>query len=98
MAVAHEYRMMHSEFLAKDKDDRDKAIWWYIRQKQTCPACGTRETEWDPTKGGNYHAYGAELYRCRGCEVKQMAEESDLRPYGRGIHIRMRKNDDPYAH
>lgn len=97
MAVASEYRLMHSEFLEKDQLDRDKAIWWYLRQKETCPQCGTREVEWDPEQGGNVHAYGAEVRRCRGCEVKQMAEGADLSGYGKGIYIHMRKNRNPYG-
>lgn len=97
MAVAHEYRLMHSEFLDRSQLDRDKAIWWHLRQKETCSQCGTREIEWDPEQGGNRHAYGAEIKRCRGCEVKQQAEESDLSGFGRGIYISMRRNQNPYG-
>jgi len=95
--VATSMNLFHSQFLAADPSDRDKAIWWLIRQRQACPDCGTREAEWDPLAGGDRHAYGAEMYRCRGCEVLQMAQETDLKPYGRGIHFRMRKNENPYG-
>lgn len=97
MTVAAEYHLMHSEFLEKDQEDRDKAIWWHIRKRETCSNCGTREVEWDPLEGGDRHAYGAEIRRCRGCEVKQMAEDSDLSVYGRGIYISMRRNTNPYG-
>lgn len=96
--MATKMKKFHSEFLAADQADRDKAIWWHIRDMQTCRSCGTREEEWDPAQGGNRHAYGAEIYRCRGCEVRQMAEESDLSVYGKGIQVRMRKNLNPYGH
>lgn len=97
MVVASSMNLFHSEFLAADPVDRDKAIWWQIRKLETCPNCGTRDAEWDPLQGGNRHAYGAEVRRCRGCEVKQMAEESDLKAYGKGIFIQMRKNVNPYG-
>lgn len=95
--MAAEYRLMHSEFLEKDQEDRDKAISWFVRQRELCPNCGTRDVEWDPAEGGNRHAYGAEIRRCRGCEVKQAAEDSDLSGYGRGIYVAMRRNGNPYG-
>lgn len=97
MTVCEQYRIPHSTFLDWDEDDREKAIWWMIRQKETCPRCGTRDREWDETVGGDRNAYGAEVRRCRGCEVKEMAEAADLSEYGKGIYIAMRKNDRPYA-
>jgi hypothetical protein len=97
MAVCAEYRVPHGYFLGGPfrwtQLDRDKAIWWHVRQKQTCSQCGTREEEWDPELGGDRQAYGAEYRRCRGCEVKAMAEDALTSDFGRGIYISMRKND-----
>lgn len=92
MKVCAAYRIPHSEFLGWDSLDRDKAIWFMVREAETCPSCGTREVEWDPEQGGNRQAYGAEIRRCRGCEVKQAAEESEDAKVGRGIYVGMRKN------
>ena len=65
----------HSVFLGWDRDDRDKALWWLIHQRQTCSACGTRPEQWDEAQGGDLHAYAAEPYHCRGCEVMAQGEE-----------------------
>lgn len=65
----------HSVFLGWDADDRDKAIWWMIYQRQTCPSCGTRRAEFDEDAGGDLHAYIAEPYHCRGCEIKAQGDE-----------------------
>ena len=61
--------IFHSDFLARSQDDRDKAIWAWLRERQTCPECGTRPDEWDPTNGGDRHAYLAQVDVCRGCQA-----------------------------
>ncbi|MFC3986785.1 hypothetical protein ACFYY8_33560 [Streptosporangium sp. NPDC001559] len=76
LAVCAAYRIRHSEFLGWDADDRDKAIWQYIRERQACRDCGTRPDEWDPKRGGDRNAYLAERELCRGCEVLQGAQAS----------------------
>lgn len=91
MKVCAEYQIRHSEFLSWDPDDRDKAIWYTVRKSETCPNCGTREVEWDPDRGGNRAAYHAEICRCRGCEVKSMAEETEEAQIGRGIYVKLAK-------
>lgn len=61
------------------RGDRDKAIWWYLRRQSTCPSCGTREEEWDPARGGDRDAaYAPERHHCRGCQIKNEAEASNL--------------------
>lgn len=65
MAVCAAYRLPHSRFLAWSEDDRNKAIAWYLRERDTCPSCGTRPEEWD---GGRRRAYRATEHRCHGCE------------------------------
>jgi RNA polymerase subunit RPABC4/transcription elongation factor Spt4 len=61
----------HSTFLAWSPSDRDKALWWLIHDRQTCPGCGTRAEEWE----GDRDAYVPEAHHCRGCEVKASADE-----------------------
>lgn len=67
LAVCHHYRISHSQFLSWSQDNRDKAIWWLVRQGETCPGCGTREEEWDPQHGGGLDAYTATVQLCHGC-------------------------------
>ncbi|MGH3427348.1 MAG: hypothetical protein ACRDQZ_07230 [Mycobacteriales bacterium] len=69
------YRRFHSEFLTLSQDDRDKAIWQYLRERQTCPHCGTRPEEWDPDAGGRRDAYAATLLDCQGCVVRLRGEQ-----------------------
>lgn len=71
MAVCAEYRIPHSLFLSWSPLDRDKAIWYQVRQRLTCPRCGTRPDEWDD----DHNAYVADWHHCRGCEVKARAED-----------------------
>lgn len=69
LGVCHHYRIPHSEFLSWSADDRDKAIWVWLRERQTCSSCGTRPDEWDPEQGGHRRAYLAETVICRGCQA-----------------------------
>ena len=80
--------MPHSAFLAWDKDDRDKAIWQYVRGKQTCSQCGTREAEWLESAGGDRHAYDPALKRCPGCEARENFRASvDENKQGKGTYV-----------
>jgi hypothetical protein len=93
MAVCAEYRIPHSHFLGGPAvwtpADRDKAIWWQVRQAETCRACGTRPDEWDPNLGGHRRAYAVEERVCAGCEVLQRAEaqHAEDEPALRGAHL-----------
>lgn len=88
MAVCAAYGIPHSMFLSWRPTDRDKAVWWHIRQQEACPSCGTRPDEWDPERGGHRHAYIARKKRCYGCEQKQQVEASiDPEKEGRGVHV-----------
>lgn len=88
--VCRAYQLPHSAFLAWSKDDRDKAIWEYVRSTQACPSCRTREAEWLEADGGDRNAYRAEKSRCRGCELLEHARELvDEKKDGRGIHVRL---------
>lgn len=93
MAVCVEYRIPHTQFLEWDQVDRDKAIWWQIRQSEVCTNCGTREADWDPGRGGNRNAFKPEIRRCRGCEVKGQLEDTDEAKQGRGLYIVMRRRE-----
>jgi hypothetical protein len=69
--------------------DRDKALWWLIRDRQTCSGCGTRAEEWED----DLDAYTAEPHFCRGCEVRASADESFSKQrghYRRGTSIQLR--------
>lgn len=83
MQVCEKYHIRHSEFLAWSRLDRDKAVWWHVRDRGTCQSCGTRDEEWDEELGGDRFAYVAAVGHCRGCEVKAQAQrELDNAPPG----------------
>jgi hypothetical protein len=92
--VCAAYGISHSQFLAWDQDDRDKAIWHHIWRRETCRSCGTRPDEWDETKGGHRYAYVAEAVQCRGCQVKEGAREAFADSKDRGVHIVLLKNEE----
>lgn len=95
MAVCATYGIPHSRFLGWDQPDRDKAIWWHVRQQETCPQCGTRPDEWDPEHGGARNAYSPEVRRCRGCEVRQRGEDMpEMKDNGRGLSVVLRRNPE----
>lgn len=85
MAVAHDYRIPHSEFLSWKQRDRDKAIWYHLRERQRCSGCGTHPDEWDPAEGGSIHAYRVKEHFCPGCQLLEPARKqlhSDSAPAG----------------
>lgn len=93
MAVAEKYRIPHSQLLDWSRPDREKAVWWHLRQAEACPSCGTRAEEWDPKRGGDRNAYSAVLHRCRGCEVSGRTEDSEeFKKAGRGVSVQLRRN------
>lgn len=77
-------------FLGWSQADRDKAVWQYIRARQTCGGCGTRRDEWDPAKGGHPAAYIAHTERCEGCHQRHQ-EAKDLPP---GMYVRLKRNQE----
>lgn len=92
MAVCAAYRIRHSEFLSWPDDDRDKALWWEIHQRQTCPECGTRPVEWDPDQGGHDYAYLAELHQCWGCSTRAHAQQGITDDMGQGVGVVLVRN------
>lgn len=93
LAVCAEFHLPHSEFLAWGTSDRDKAIWWYLRKRQTCPGCGTRPDEWNPDVGGSWHAYRFEAVQCEGCLKRHRAEEALEKSKAPGMHVVGVRND-----
>jgi hypothetical protein len=88
--VSRAYQIPHSQFLAWDKDDRDKAIWEWVRTRQKCSSCGTRREEWLESEGGRRDAYHAVMDRCPGCEqVEYLRESADSKKDGKGTFIRL---------
>jgi len=93
--VGAKYHRFHSEFLALSQDDRDKAIWEYLRERNECPHCGTRSEEWYDDAGAYRRVYVAELVECEGCVVKQRGEkdfEHELAEF-RGLRVGLVRND-----
>lgn len=84
MRVCAAYGIPHSEFLSWSKTDRDKALWWDIRQRETCQSCGTRAEEWteDP------QAYTWKVDSCPGCEVREAGQKTA---------VQIEKRKDPKA-
>lgn len=84
------YQLPHSAFLAWSKDDRDKAIWQYVRERQRCRGCGTRPAEWSAEQGGDRNAYVAAVDRCPGCEVLEIKRDNlDAKKMGAGIAVKL---------
>jgi hypothetical protein len=94
LAVCAKYLKMHSEFLAYSADDRDKAIWQFIRERETCRNCGTRPDEWDESKDGRRNAYHGVIVQCQGCVVIERTEEAPDMQTGRGKHVAMMKTPE----
>ena len=92
--VCAAYGIPHSEFLSWSEEDRDKAIWHWVWKRQECGTCGTRPDEWDESRGGHRHAYAAEPRRCRGCEVREAAQEAVTAEDGRGVYITLIRNEE----
>ena len=87
----------HSEFLSWPADDQDKALAYLAAESEKCRKCRTRAADWDPKQGGSRTAFVADISRCLGCELIQMAER-DLKdsPEGDmlGIQIGLVPNDE----
>lgn len=79
-------RIPHSVFAAYDRDDRDKALWWWLHEIDTC-TCGTRPDEWDLAKGGRPDAYRAELRKCWGCAARSAGEKQITADLGPGVSV-----------
>lgn len=96
MAVCAQYRIPHSHFHGGPprwtSADRDKAIWWYLREQERCGECGTRRSEWDEKLGGDRDAYKAVVVRCRGCEVTQQTQGTiNEKQDGKGLGVSLRR-------
>lgn len=68
----------HSEFLAWDEDDQDKALAFRRAEREICSGCGTRRVEWEEDR----FAYVGATHRCPGCEIieqerRNLGEDQD---------------------
>src|SRR5690606_30445805 len=95
VAVAAAYGIPHSVFLSWDADDRDKAIWHYLRERDRCGSCGTRRAEWDESQGGYRRADVADLVRGAGDEqvrrgLAELAFDRNHGMLGRRVHVVLR--------
>lgn len=70
LALCHEWGIPHSEFLAWDELDQDKALAYARFRHEACPGCGTRPDEWDPKRGGDAGAYEPAVHTCPGCNLR----------------------------
>lgn len=94
LGVCHHFRIRHSEFLGWSPDDRDKAIWTWLRDRQTCAQCGTRPDEWDPDRGGHRRAYLAQIDVCRGCQaIDQRSKALTDEQRQPGMQVVLRKQE-----
>jgi hypothetical protein len=90
----------HSHFLGGPlrwtEYDREKALGWELHELQRCPQCGTRPEEWKEDQ----HAYSAEAWHCRGCEVAARGQEemtAHAKEYRRGTRIRLMKPKEDHG-
>lgn len=89
----------HSHFLGGPPvwthEDREKALWWLILDREKCSSCGTRPDEWDPAKGGHDHAYLPDLRKCYGCATKADGEKKlDEKKHGAGTWVALTRNPE----
>lgn len=68
MRVCREWGLSHSQFLAWDPDDREKAIAYVIHEGQRCGSCGIHPDDW-PTEDAE--PYEVEGRRCFGCQATE---------------------------
>lgn len=69
---AEVYHISHTEFLSWDEGDRQKALAWELRKRQTCPNCGTRPDEWQ----GGERLYKPDVIQCIGCRELSNVQKS----------------------
>lgn len=60
---AEVYKISHTEWLKWEDGDRQKAIAWELRKRETCPRCSTRPDEWQ----GGKRLYKPHVHQCIGC-------------------------------
>ena len=89
MQLCRDYRIPHSFFRGHGDGtwsdlDRRKALAYEAYLKTVCPVCGTRESEWDESAGGDEDAYRAISHRCIGCQL--LADKQKTVPDGDDGH------------
>lgn len=85
----------HSEFLGWSDDDQDKALAWLAHEREKCGRCGTTKAQWDPAQGGSRFAFVADVDRCMGCEVLDMANRDLAKQEDTlGVRVGLVPNDE----
>ena len=69
--------------------DRNKVIAWELEQRERCPVCKVRYDDWDHDS----HAYVAEEFRCKGCEILDWAKDSWKEEQPKGLFFRLVKSE-----
>lgn len=62
----------HSEFLAWDPEDQDKALAWQLRRADRCPGCGHQLA--DTVGNENLGRHTADALRCNACAAVENAQ------------------------
>ena len=71
VAWCSDHGLPHSTLLSWSPEDRAKLTAHLIESAQRCTMCGTSQWEWDEDR----FAYEASLNQCRGCLIKDAAQE-----------------------
>lgn len=76
MELCRRFAVPHSEFLSWSDDDRDLALtyerWLRLDTAETCPRCGTKETDWTDPETGRLLAepsWTPQVRTCHGCRA-----------------------------
>ena len=69
---AEVYHIPFTEWLKWDEGDRQKALAWEIRKRQTCQHCGTKPEDWQAGK----RIYAPKQVPCIGCKELVRANKS----------------------
>lgn len=69
---AEVYRISFTQWLMWDEGDRQKAIAWEIRRRETCQHCGTRNSDWQSGE----RPFKPEKVHCIGCRESEKVQKS----------------------
>ena len=71
VAWCADHGLPHSTLLEWDPEDRAKLMAHLMEQSYICQSCGTSRLEWDE----DMDAYEAVVTMCRGCLIKDAAQD-----------------------
>jgi hypothetical protein len=81
VAWCSDHGLPHSTLLTWSPEDRAKLTAHLMESSQRCQMCGTSQWEWDQDK----HAYEGAINECRGCMIKDAAQEDVQSSAGRTV-------------